>query len=87
MIPGWNVEGPKEVVAGSKVKFSIPTVGQKKAYINTWKVPEDCKVVGGQTGTTLELIWGNKSGRVTLEEMSPNGCRYYHSTVEVKLKN
>jgi poly(hydroxyalkanoate) depolymerase family esterase len=86
LIPGWKVEGPDEVAAGSAVKFSIPTVGQKKAYINTWKFPADCKVVGDDTGTTIELIWGKTNGKITLEEMAPNGCRYYHSTVNVKLK-
>jgi poly(hydroxyalkanoate) depolymerase family esterase len=86
LVPGWKVEGPNGAGAGEKVKFSIPTVGSKKAYLNTWKFPEDCKVIGDNTGTTIELIWGNKNGRVTLEEMAPNGCRYYHSTVEVKLK-
>lgn len=87
LIPDWNVEGPKEVAAGTAVKFSIPTVGQKKAYINTWKFPADCKVIGDNTGTTIELIWGKTSGVVTLEEIAPNGCRYYHSKLQVKLKS
>jgi len=87
LVPRWNVEGPKEVAPGEKVKFSIPTVGEKKAYINTWKFPSDCKVVGDNTGTMLELIWGKTNGKVTLEETAPNGCRYYHSTINVKVKS
>lgn len=87
LIPDWNVEGPNKIAPGEKVKFSIPTVGQKKAYINAWLFPEDCKVVGDNTGTTIELIWGKTPGTVTLEEIAPNGCRYYHSKVQVKLKS
>jgi hypothetical protein len=86
LVPDWEIKGPKEIDAASKVKFSIPTVGQKKAFINTWKFPEDCKVVGDDTGTTLELIWGKTPGIVTLEEIAPNGCRYYHKGLHVKVK-
>jgi hypothetical protein len=87
LIPDWNINGPTEVESGSVVKFSIPTVEQKKSYINTWIFPGDCKVVGDNTGTTLELVWGKSSGTVTLEEAAPNGCRYYHSKLQVKIKN
>lgn len=87
LIPGWKLEGPNEILTGAHVKFSIPDVGAKKSYINTWKFPNDCKVVGDATGTTLELIWGKSGGKVSLEEMAPNGCRYYHSVIMVKLKN
>lgn len=44
-------------------------------------------MVGDNTGATIELIWGKTSGTVTLEEMAPNGCRYYHAKVQVKLKS
>jgi poly(hydroxyalkanoate) depolymerase family esterase len=87
LVPDWNVNGPIEVITGSTVKFSIPTVGQKKSYINTWVIPEDCKIVGDNTGTSIEIIWGKTPGTVNLEEMAPNGCRYYHNKVNVKLKN
>ena len=87
LVPDWRIQGPKEIIPGTNVKFSIPTVGIKKAYINTWKFPSDCKVVGDDNGTTLELIWGKTKGNVTLEEMAPNGCRYYHSIISVETKD
>lgn len=86
LIPDWQVIGPLEVVPGSKVKFSIPDVGQKKSYINTWSFPNDCKVIGDNTGTSIELIWGNTPGKVSLEEMAPNSCYYYHKKIQVNLK-
>jgi poly(hydroxyalkanoate) depolymerase family esterase len=87
LVPDWNINGPLEVTPGSTVKFSIPIVGQKKSFINTWIIPEDCKIVGDKTGTTLEVTWGKTPGTITLEEMATNGCRYYHNKLQVKLEN
>lgn len=86
LVPDWNVNGPSEVAAGAKIKFWIPDIGAKKAYINTWTVPSDCTIVGDQNGTSIEVIWGKTSGKVSLEEMAPNGCRYYHNARNVKVK-
>ena len=86
LVPDWLINGPTEVTEGSTVKFSIPTVGQKKSYINTWIIPSDCKIVGDNTGTTIEVIWGKTSGVVSLEEMAPNSCHYKHKPLNVKVK-
>jgi poly(hydroxyalkanoate) depolymerase family esterase len=87
LIPDWNITGPKEVIAGSKAKFSIPTVGQKKFYINTWTIPEGSTIIGDNTGTTIEVQFGKTAGKITLEEMAPDGCKYFHSPVQVKIKS
>ena len=86
LIPDWNINGPEEVTAGSKAKYSISTAGQKKAYLNTWKVPEGSKIIGDDTGTTIEVQFGKTPGKVALEEMAPDGCKYYHNPVQVKIK-
>ncbi len=87
LVPDWNVNGPTEVVPGSKIKFWIQDAGEKKSYSSTWSVPKDCTIISDANGTSIEVIWGKNPGSVTITEMAPNSCRYYHNKLQVKLKN
>lgn len=83
LIPGWTIEGPKEVAAGETVTF---TTAKKEGYSYEWSFPKDCQVKGDKKSNEVTVIWGNTGGKVSLEEFAPNTCKYYHAPLQVKLK-
>jgi feruloyl esterase len=83
LIPGWKISGPNEIKAGQTVTFGID---KKTDHNYVWFLPEGCVIKGEQNSNTVTVIWGNSKGKVRVEELAPNGCRYYHSPLEVNVK-
>jgi poly(hydroxyalkanoate) depolymerase family esterase len=87
LVPDWNVNGVTETVPNTNLKFWIEDSELKKDHKYEWKIPADATIIGEKNAPGIQVSWGKTQGIVSLEETAPNGCRYYHSKLQVKLRS
>jgi len=61
--PG-EIDGPDEVCVGSVTTYHIDPMTGATSY--SWTVPEDASIVMGQNSSTIDVLWGNTSGIVSV---------------------
>lgn len=87
LIPGWFINGTTETAPNTNLKFWIDGLDRKKDFKYEWKIPADASFIGEKNSPAIQVNWGKTSGTVSLEEFSPNGCRYYHNKFQVNVKS
>ncbi len=85
LVPEWKINGPTYISPGAKhVNFQVNVPGSEYNY--SWKLPEAVTVVGEQNKSEIQVDWGLQPGSVTVISFAPNTCRYYHESLNVRLK-
>jgi feruloyl esterase len=83
LVPDWEISGPKEIAEGTSVSYSVQP---QKDYSYSWQIPAGAKISGISNSNAVTVIWGTSPGTIKLEKVGPDGCRYYHAPLEVKIK-
>jgi beta-glucanase (GH16 family) len=74
------LEGNPIVDQGSNQVYSVKKPSANSTY--TWTVPADAKIISGQGSADLNMMWGNNSGKVSVEIV--NNCRTQNFSIEVE---
>jgi poly(hydroxyalkanoate) depolymerase family esterase len=76
-----TIQGKTEVTAAeTDLVYSI-RLNPGSTY--TWTYPEGCTVTKGQQTPEITLTWGQKGGRLMVEETTASGCRLFHPALTI----
>jgi poly(hydroxyalkanoate) depolymerase family esterase len=70
------IQGKTDVTGGeTDLVYSIPST---PGSTYTWSFPEGCTLTRGQQTTEITLNWGQKGGKLMVEEITAGGCHLLH---------